>query len=218
MAVRRYAHSTVIPVERVKHPDPTRPPRNSVLLQSNLQQHAREVAHLVGCWPRFAGEWTAACRRGANAKKTFEARVKSDDRCARHAEKFSHFHRASVGCGPPGPTKARSAADSYTAYDAGVANTSVSPDPAIDRRRSRSRPRISQFRDPVATGFPIMVPGQVITQKNSTSCSKLMSRKSRLRTKRRVEALFVFFFVVFCFPFFYFFFLFSCARRLCETR
>ena len=72
------------------------------------------------------------------------------------------------------PTKATSAAASIAAYDAADANTSALRDPEIDRRLKSGPDLVSaNFVIPYPPGFPIMVPGQVITQETIDFMRKL---------------------------------------------
>ena len=67
--------------------------RNSVLLQSNINNTRSDVAHLIRVLAEIAGEVDRGLTQGgANARKTFEARVKSLMTDVPDLPNFSHFH------------------------------------------------------------------------------------------------------------------------------
>ncbi len=67
--------------------------RNSVLFQSNINNTRSDVAHLVRVLAEIAGEVDRGLDQGgANAQKTFEARVKSLMTDVPDLPNFSHFH------------------------------------------------------------------------------------------------------------------------------
>ena len=104
--------------------------RNSVLLQSNINNTRSDVAHLVRVLAEIAGEVDRGLTQGgANAKKTFEARVKSLMTDVPDLPNFSHFHRRFRAMRAPRPTKAISAAASMRRMTRRAANTSRSPIP-----------------------------------------------------------------------------------------
>ena len=73
-----------------------------------------------------------------------------------------------------GPTKAISAADSIRPTTRTAANTSRLADPEIDRRLKDGPDLVSaNFVIPYPPGFPIMVPGQVITKETIDFMRKL---------------------------------------------
>ena len=72
------------------------------------------------------------------------------------------------------PTKATSAAASIAAYDAAGCEYIRLADPEIDRRLKDGPELVSaNFVIPYPPGFPIMVPGQVITQETIDFMRKL---------------------------------------------
>ena len=72
------------------------------------------------------------------------------------------------------PTKATCAAASYAAYDAAGCEYIRLDDPEIDRRLKSGPELVSaNFVIPYPPGFPIMVPGQVITQETIDFMRKL---------------------------------------------
>jgi len=108
----------------------TRPPANSVLLQSNINNTRSDVAHLVRVLAEIAGEVDRGLTQGgANAKKTFEARVKSLMTDVPDLPNFSHFHPSFRGDAGTKTNEGDIRSGFYAAYDAVVANTSVSAIP-----------------------------------------------------------------------------------------
>ena len=69
--------------------------RNSVLLQSNINNTRSDVAHLIRVLVEICGEIDRSLRQGgANARKAFDARVKSLMTDVPDLPNFSHFHDA----------------------------------------------------------------------------------------------------------------------------
>ena len=79
---------------------------------------------------------------------------------------FSHFHDAFRGdAGKQDATRATCAAASIAAYDEAGCEYVRLADPEIDSRLKNGPDLVSaNFVIPYPPGFPIMVPGQVITQ------------------------------------------------------
>src|SRR3979409_2273405 len=72
--------------------------RNSVLLQSNINNTRSDIAHLVRVLAEIAGEVDRGLTQGGvNARKTFEGRVKSLMTDVPDLPNFSHFHEAFRG-------------------------------------------------------------------------------------------------------------------------
>ena len=69
-----------------------------MLFQSNINNTRSDVAHLIRVLVEIAGESTSGLPQGgANARKTFEARVKSLMTDVPDLPNFSHFHDAFRG-------------------------------------------------------------------------------------------------------------------------
>lgn len=149
--------------------------RNSVLLQSNINNTRSDVAHLIRVLAEIAGEVDRSLTQGgANAKKTFEARVKSLMTDVPNLPNFSHFHASFRGDAGAKTNEGDIRSGFYAAYDAAGCEFIRLTDPEIDRRLKAGPDLVSaSFVIPYPPGFPIMVPGQVITQETIDFMRKL---------------------------------------------
>jgi arginine decarboxylase len=149
--------------------------RNSVLVQSNINNTRSDVAHLVRVLAEIAGEVDRGLQQGgANAKKTFEARVKSLMTDVPDLPNFSHFHASFRGDAGTKTNEGDIRGGFYAAYDATGCEFIPLFDPEIDRRLKAGPDLVSaSFVIPYPPGFPIMVPGQVITQETIDFMRKL---------------------------------------------
>jgi arginine decarboxylase len=149
--------------------------RNSVLLQSNINNTRSDVAHLVRVLAEIAGEVDRGLvQGGANARKTFDARVKSLMTDVPNLPNFSHFHPSFRGDAGTKTNEGDIRAGFYAAYDAAGCEYLRLTDPEIDRRLKAGPELVSaNFVIPYPPGFPIMVPGQVITQETIDFMRKL---------------------------------------------
>jgi arginine decarboxylase len=111
---------------------------------------------------------------GANARKTFEARVKSLMTDVPDLPNFSHFHASFRGDAGTKTNEGDIRSGFYAAYDAAGCEFIRLGDPEIDRRLKAGPDLVSaSFVIPYPPGFPIMVPGQVITQETIDFMRKL---------------------------------------------
>lgn len=149
--------------------------RNSVLFQSNINNTRSDVAHLIRVLAEIAGEVDRGLTEGgANAKKTFEARVKSLMTDVPDLPNFSHFHQSFRGDAGTKTNEGDIRGGFYSAYDAAGCEYIRLADPEIDRRLKAGPDLVSaNFVIPYPPGFPIMVPGQVITQETIDFMRKL---------------------------------------------
>src|SRR3989440_2993588 len=149
--------------------------RNSVLLQSNINNTRSDVAHLIRVLAEIAGEVDRGLTRGgANAKKAFDARVKSLMTDVPDLPNFSHFHASFRGDAGTKTNEGDIRSGFYAAYDAAGCEYIRLADPEIDRRLKAGPDLVSaSFVIPYPPGFPIMVPGQVITQETIDFMRKL---------------------------------------------
>jgi arginine decarboxylase len=149
--------------------------RNSVLLQSNINNTRSDVAHLIRVLAEIAGEIDRRLTQGgANARKTFEARVKSLMTDVPDLPNFSHFHQSFRGDAGNKTNEGDIRRGFYAAYDAAGCEYIRLADPEIDRRLKNGPDLVSaNFVIPYPPGFPIMVPGQVITQETIDFMRKL---------------------------------------------
>jgi arginine decarboxylase len=149
--------------------------RNSVLLQSNINNTRSDVAHLVRVLAEIAGEIDRGLKQGGdNTRKAFEARVKSLMTDVPDLPNFSHFHDAFRGDAGTKTNEGDIRSGFYAAYDAEGCEYIRLADPEIDRRLKNGPELVSaNFVIPYPPGFPIMVPGQVITQETIDFMRKL---------------------------------------------
>src|SRR4051812_34194334 len=149
--------------------------RNSVLFQSNINNTRSDVAHLIRILAGIAGEIDRGLTQGgANARKTFDARVKSLMTDVPDLPNFSHFHQSFRGDSGSKTNEGDIRGGFYSAYDAAGCEYIRLADPEIDRRLKAGPDLVSaSFVIPYPPGFPIMVPGQVITQETIDFMRKL---------------------------------------------
>jgi arginine decarboxylase len=140
--------------------------RNSVLIQSNINNTRSDVAHLVRVLAEIAGEVERdLAQGGVNAQTAFAARVKSLMTDVPDLPTFSHFHDAFRGDAGDKTNEGDIRAGFFAAYDAAGCEYIRLQDTEIDRRLKNGPDLVSaNFVIPYPPGFPIMVPGQVITQ------------------------------------------------------
>ncbi|HXW25687.1 MAG TPA: decarboxylase, partial [Xanthobacteraceae bacterium] len=149
--------------------------RNSVLLQSNINNTRSDVAHLIRVLVELAAEIDQRLAQGgANVRQTFDARVKSLMTDVPDLPNFSHFHDAFRGDAGKRTNEGDIRGGFYAAYDADGCEYIRLADPEIDRRLKDGPDLVSaNFVIPYPPGFPIMVPGQVITRETIDFMRKL---------------------------------------------
>jgi arginine decarboxylase len=145
------------------------------LIQSNINNTRSDIAHLVRVLAEIAGEVDRGLKQGGeNARKTFEARVKSLMTDVPDLPNFSHFHDAFRGDAGSKTNEGNIRGGFFAAYDAAGCEYIRLADPEIDRRLKSGPDLVSaNFVIPYPPGFPIMVPGQVITQETIDFMRKL---------------------------------------------
>jgi arginine decarboxylase len=149
--------------------------RNSVLLQSNINNTRSDVAHLLRVLVELSTEIDQRLAHGGpNVRREFEARVKSLMTDVPDLPNFSHFHDAFRGDAGDRTNEGDIRSGFYAAYDAEGCEHIRLGDPEIDRRLTNGPDLVSaNFVIPYPPGFPIMVPGQVITQETIDFMRKL---------------------------------------------
>ena len=149
--------------------------RNSVLLQSNINNTRSDVAHLIRVLMEISRAVEARLAQGGDGERqAFAARVKSLMTDVPDLPNFSCFHDAfrhdAGGTTPEGDIRR----GFYTAYDAAGCEHIRLFDKAIDQRLQDGPPLVSaNFVIPYPPGFPIMVPGQVLTRETIDFMRKL---------------------------------------------
>jgi arginine decarboxylase len=149
--------------------------RNSVLLQSNINNTRSDVAHLIRVLMEISREVDQRLELGGtNVRKAFDARVKSLMTDVPDLPNFSHFHDAFRSDAGERTNEGDIRGGFYSAYDAAGCEYIRLADPEIDRRLQQGPDLVSaNFVIPYPPGFPIMVPGQVITQETIDFMRKL---------------------------------------------
>ena len=149
--------------------------RNSVLLQSNINNTRSDVAHLIRVLATIAGEIDEHLAQGsANVQQTFGSRVKSLMKDVPDLPNFSYFHEAFRKNAGERTNEGDIRSGFYAAYNTAGCEYIRLADPEIDRRLKDGPPLVSaNFVIPYPPGFPIMVPGQVITQETIDFMRKL---------------------------------------------
>jgi arginine decarboxylase len=149
--------------------------RNSVLLQSNINNTRSDVAHLVRVLVEISNEIEQRLAEGGpNAHKEFETRVKSLMTDVPDLPNFSHFHDAFRRDAGKSTQEGDMRGGFFAAYDAAGCEYIPLNHPEIDKRLKNGPDLVSaNFVIPYPPGFPIMVPGQVITQETIDFMRKL---------------------------------------------
>lgn len=149
--------------------------RNSVLVQVNINNTRSDLAHLVKALADISRSIDERLRTGeAPERERFEARVRALVEDVPDLPDFSRFHdafRDDPG-GATGEGHMRSAY--YLAYDNAARECIALDGEAIERRLADGPELVSaRFVIPYPPGFPIMVPGQVITRETIDFMRKL---------------------------------------------
>lgn len=149
--------------------------RNSVLLQSNINNTRSDVAHLIRVLLEIcSGIEKRLAHGGEEGRKAFAARVKSLMEDVPDLPNFSHFHevfRTDAGKRTP-EGDMRTAF--FSAYDEEGCEYVPLFGEECDKRLAEGPEMVSaNFVIPYPPGFPIMVPGQVLTAETITFMRKL---------------------------------------------
>ena len=149
--------------------------RNSVLLQSNINNTRSDVAHLIRVLVEISGKIDHRLAAGGpNVRHAFNARVESLMTDVPDLPNFSHFHEAFRKNAGRRTNEGDIRGGFYAAYDAAGCEYITLGDSEIDRRLKDGPDLVSaNFVIPYPPGFPIMVPGQVITRETIDFMRKL---------------------------------------------
>jgi arginine decarboxylase len=149
--------------------------RNSVLVQININNTRSDLAHLIKAladMSRLIDKRLA--EGGAAAQATFKARVKSLVEDVPDLPNFSRFHDAFRDNPKSKTAEGHMREAFYLAYDAAALEFVKLNSKDVDERLKNGPEMVSsKFVIPYPPGFPIMVPGQVITQETITFMRKL---------------------------------------------
>ncbi|HSV20155.1 MAG TPA: decarboxylase [Casimicrobiaceae bacterium] len=149
--------------------------RNSVLVQININNTRSDMAHLI----KTLADMSRAIEKrladgGESERAAFAARVKSLVEDVPDLPNFSRFHDAFRDNAKSATSEGHMRAAYYMAYDAAACEYIKLNDPKIDERLKRGPELVSsKFVIPYPPGFPIMVPGQVITAETIAFMRKL---------------------------------------------
>src|SRR6186997_3050425 len=149
--------------------------RNSVLVQININNTRSDLAHLIKALADMARAIDKRLAEGGEPEQAaFKARVKSLVEDVPDLPNFSRFHDAFRDNAKSKTSEGHMRAAYYMAYDASACEYIRLNDPRIDERLKKGPELVSsKFVIPYPPGFPIMVPGQVITEETITFMRKL---------------------------------------------
>ncbi len=149
--------------------------RNSVLVQININNTRSDMAHLVKALVEMSHAIEKRLADGGDAERaTFAQRVKSLVEDVPDLPDFSHFHDAFRLDAKSKTSEGDMRAAYYMAYDAGNCEYLKLGDKRIDERLKKGPEMVSaKFVIPYPPGFPILVPGQVVTGATITFMRKL---------------------------------------------
>jgi arginine decarboxylase len=139
--------------------------RNSVLLQTNINNTRSDAALLVKALADLSREIDQRLEQGGKgARAAFEARVKSLMTDVPDLPNFSRFHDYFRDDAKGASNEGHMREAFYMAYDEEKCEFVKLASPEIDERLKNGPEMVSaNFVIPYPPGFPIMVPGQVIT-------------------------------------------------------
>ena len=139
--------------------------RNSVLLQTNINNTRSDAALLVKALADLAREIDQRLAQGGPAERAaFDARVKSLVTDVPDLPNFSRFHDMFRDDASGASNEGHMREAFFMAYDAANSEYIKLASPEIDQRLKNGAPLVSaNFVIPYPPGFPIMVPGQVIS-------------------------------------------------------
>ena len=140
--------------------------RNSVLVQININNTRSDAAHLIKSLADIARKIEKRLEEGGKAERAaFEARVKALMEDVPELPDFSIFHDA-FRDDPNSETKEGHIREAYfMANDPANTEYILLNSEEVDRRLEAGPPLVSaKFVVPYPPGFPIIVPGQIITR------------------------------------------------------
>jgi arginine decarboxylase len=149
--------------------------RNSVLLQTNINNTRSDAALLVKALADISREIDQRLEQGGSSERAaFDARVRSLMTDVPDLPNFSRFHDV-FRDDPNGPSNEGHMREAFfMAYDQSNCEFIKLASPEIDERLQNGPDLVSaNFVIPYPPGFPIMVPGQVITADTITFMRKL---------------------------------------------
>lgn len=149
--------------------------RNSVLLQTNINNTRSDIAHLLRVLSSISQEIEGKLQRGGkDARQAFELRVKALMEDVPDLPNFSRFHSSFRKDPASATTEGDVRSAFFAAYDEVQCEHIKLSSPEIERRLQNGPELVSSnFVIPYPPGFPIMVPGQVINSETIDFMRKL---------------------------------------------
>ncbi|WP_274629851.1 decarboxylase [Arvimicrobium flavum] len=149
--------------------------RNSVLLQSNINNTRSDIAHLIRVLLEISHGIEARFAQGGQVgRDAFDARVKSLMKDVPDLPNFSHFHQIFRGDAGKLTPEGDMRSAFYGGYDPAACEYVPLNSEECDKRLRDGPEMVSaNFVIPYPPGFPIMVPGQVITSETIDFMRKL---------------------------------------------
>jgi arginine decarboxylase len=149
--------------------------RNSVLVQININNTRSDLAHLIKALADMArGIEQRLAEGGDEERAAFKARVKSLVEDVPDLPDFQRFHDAFRDDPKSATQEGHMREAYYMAYDAANIEHVKLQSKEIDERLAKGPELVSaKFVIPYPPGFPIMVPGQVVTKEIVTFMRKL---------------------------------------------
>jgi arginine decarboxylase len=149
--------------------------RNSILVQTNINNTRSDAALLIKVLAELSREIeTRLAQGGAPECEAFAARVKSLMTDVPDLPNFSRFHDAFRDNPKGASNEGHMRPAFYMAYDEASCEFIKLASKEIDDRLAKGPEMVSaNFVIPYPPGFPIMVPGQVITEETITFMRKL---------------------------------------------
>ncbi len=147
--------------------------RNSVLLQTNINNTRSDIAYLIKVLADISRELDRKLAKDYDEKAAFDARVKSLITDVPNLPNFSRFHDALRENPRSKTNEGDMRTPFFLAYDAENCMHVKLNSKEIDDLVKRGQAVSAKFVIPYPPGFPIMVPGQVITAETIEFMRKL---------------------------------------------
>src|SRR3954449_6827728 len=147
--------------------------RNSVLLQTNINNTRSDIAYLIKVLADISRELDRTLSNDPDEKAAFDARVKSLITDVPDLPNFSRFHDAFRGNPRSKTNEGDMRTPFFLAYDENNSTHVKLNSKEIDDLVKRGLAVSSNFVIPYPPGFPILVPGQVITPETIEFMRKL---------------------------------------------
>lgn len=149
--------------------------RNSVLLQININNTRSDLAHIIKALANISQELDHTLSTGGEGVRAdYQARIDSLVKNVPDLPNFSAFHEAFHESNNGAAVEGNMRAAFYTAYDEQACEHIKLASEVIDERLEKGPALVSaNFVIPYPPGFPIMVPGQLITKEIVTFMRKL---------------------------------------------